>query len=388
MTRFLALLFSITGLMGQLLLSAATSKGAIAWDVSVNDPGSTYSAYYAPIETNLAAALNEYSRFLVSNTPSSIQIEISFSPSVTRSTGYSATSVFVGNVGGVNVYTQSVASEIATGVDPNGTTPDLYLKFQPSYLVNELWFDPTPVQRSAPVPADKTDAYSVILHELTHALGFNGWRDGTTGSLAGSPPYESTFDKWETFDGTNLFFTGPAAEANYDGPVPITFGNNFHIGNESPRPGSDLIPDMMNGVVYERGTRYDLSPLDRAILSDAGVGVINPPPGDYNGNGVVDAADYVMWRNNPSLHGGDPMGYNTWRQNFGAATGSGTLANGNAVPEPTITALLIVSLLAANEYICLVARKATRSLADQRTSSKPIRIRPRATLLVTEARDA
>jgi hypothetical protein len=55
------------------------------------------------------------------------------------------------------------------------------------------------------------------------------------------------------------------------GPVPITYGNPFHLGNNSPRPGSDLIPDLMNGVVYYYQTRYDISALDLAIAKDAGV---------------------------------------------------------------------------------------------------------------------
>jgi hypothetical protein len=334
-------------------LVPASTWGAITWDVSFNDPGSTFQPYYEPIESNLSAALNEYSSLLVSNTPSSIQIEIGFSPSVTRSTGYSATSAFVDNIAGVNVYEQGVANEIQTGIDPNGAIPDLYLKFQPSYLTSELWFDPAPQARNLPVPVDKTDAYSVLLHELTHAIGFNGWRDGTTGAVPGSPPYESTFDKWETFDGTNLFFTGPAAEASYGGPVAITFGNNFHIGNDLPRPGSDLVPDLMNGVVFYRGTRYDISPLDRAILSDAGVAVMAPASGDYNHNGVVDAADYTVLRDtlgsttnlaadgngNGVIDAGD---YAVWKTNFGQTAGSGA---GAAVPEPATLWLLLTGIL-------------------------------------------
>ena len=283
---------SLAVLVSLLWVMPATSRAAITWNVSVNDPGLTYQAYYAPIESNLSAALTEWSSCLASPHPSSIEIEISFSTGVTRSTGYSATSVFTNNLGGVNVYEQGVASEIRTGVDPNGSTPDLYLKFQPSYLTGELWFDPNPLSRTTPVPADKTDAYSVILHELTHAIGFNGWRDGTTGAIPGSPPYESTFDKWETFDGTNLYFTGPTAEAVYGGPVPITFGNNWHVGNFLPRPGSDLVPDLMNGVVFYRGTRYDISQLDLAILSDAGVGVFVP---HWTGTSSTTWADNGNW---------------------------------------------------------------------------------------------
>ena len=57
--------------------------------------------------------------------------------------------------------------------------------------------------------------------------------------------------------------------------------------------------------------------------------------GDFNGDGAVDAADYVTWRKNPSEHGGMPDGYNTWRANFGApAAGTATFSNAASVPEP------------------------------------------------------
>lgn len=65
--------------------------------------------------------------------------------------------------------------------------------------------------------------------------------------------------------------------------------------------------------------------------------------GDYNGNGVVDAADYTIWRNTLNSttdlradgNGNemiDPGDYQVWKTNFGATSGgSGSLAS---VPEP------------------------------------------------------
>jgi hypothetical protein len=47
--------------------------------------------------------------------------------------------------------------------------------------------------------------------------------------------------------------------------------------------------------------------------------------GDYNGDGSVDAADYVVWRKDPASFGGDPDGYNTWRADFGASGDSNAL---------------------------------------------------------------
>jgi hypothetical protein len=58
-------------------------------------------------------------------------------------------------------------------------------------------------------------------------------------------------------------------------------------------------------------------------------------PGDFNKNGVVDAADYVVWRKTDTTQ----PGYNNWRTNFGRTSAA---ASSSAVPEPTGWLLLIV----------------------------------------------
>jgi hypothetical protein len=62
-------------------------------------------------------------------------------------------------------------------------------------------------------------------------------------------------------------------------------------------------------------------------------------PGDFNNNGIVDAADYLIWRKNF----GTQTSYDTWRAHFGqTAPGNGTGASANAaVPEPTTLVLLM-----------------------------------------------
>jgi hypothetical protein len=62
--------------------------------------------------------------------------------------------------------------------------------------------------------------------------------------------------------------------------------------------------------------------------------------GDYNNDGSVDAADYVVWRKN-NING--EQGYNDWRTNFGRTAGSGSGLPAGAVPEPTGVALLIMA---------------------------------------------
>jgi hypothetical protein len=66
-----------------------------------------------------------------------------------------------------------------------------------------------------------------------------------------------------------------------------------------------------------------------------------PPPGDTNGDGSVDVADYVAWRKSD----GSPEGYAAWRTHFGELTGLGAAmeasSNAIALPEPASALLLL-----------------------------------------------
>jgi hypothetical protein len=72
-------------------------------------------------------------------------------------------------------------------------------------------------------------------------------------------------------------------------------------------------------------------------------GEITPTlPGDYNADGAVDAADYVVWRKDD----GSLEEYNTWRTNYGRTSASAS-APAAAVPEPTALVLLVLLVLFA-----------------------------------------
>jgi hypothetical protein len=198
-----------------------------------------------------------------------LEVEIGFSTTVPRATGRSVTSSFVGREGSWSVFEQGAAAELRTGIDPNGNLPDIEFVFNPAYL-STLWFDPDPYSRTADVPRFQLDAMSVLLHEFGHALAFNGWRDPYTGAVDGGSM--SAYDRATAFDANGAaVFIGPAAMAVYGGPVPLTVGNYTHLGNEAPRPGPNLVGDLMNGIVFYTGTRYDISRLDAAILQDVGL---------------------------------------------------------------------------------------------------------------------
>jgi len=103
---------------------------------------------------------------------------------------------------------------------------------------------------------------------------------------------------------------------------------------------------MFNTETNPQSAFFDDLSLDLAV---AGV------PGDYNNNGTVDAADYVLWRKGGPLENevvtpgaATPEDYTEWRARFGNTSGAGSagaLATA-PVPEPAAFGLVIVGLLA------------------------------------------
>jgi hypothetical protein len=145
-----------------------------------------------------------------------------------------------------------------------------------------------------------------------------------------------------------LAVVGGLNGAILDGTLDVSYLNNF-----LPSVGNTFDVLTAAGGINNAGV-ISLHPSDSPFYSLAVVsGTILrltlttplPPPtddGDFNGDGKVDAADYVVWRKSD----GTPAGYNEWRTNFGRTGGSGSsVAEAAAVPEPASCAILLVSMM-------------------------------------------
>ncbi len=84
---------------------------------------------------------------------------------------------------------------------------------------------------------------------------------------------------------------------------------------------------------------------------------VDPPPGDYNGDGEVTAADYVVWRNTlgsttdlaaDGNHDGvvDAEDYLFWKDKFGSSSVAATAPDSTPVPEPAAAGLALAGILA------------------------------------------
>jgi autotransporter-associated beta strand protein len=120
-------------------------------------------------------------------------------------------------------------------------------------------------------------------------------------------------------------------------------GNAFNILDWGTVAGSFNtlnLPSLGGGLTWDISQLYATGVI--SVAAAAGL------PGDFNLDGKVDAADYVLWRK----YDGTPVGYDTWRTHFGrtAGSGAGAVFVDFSVPEPTI-ALLALSLAATGVWM-------------------------------------
>ena len=121
-----------------------------------------------------------------------------------------------------------------------------------------------------------------------------------------------------------------------------------HFGLGGSTEPVDLVTiEWTSGIVQHL---YDVT-VDQTLLVIEAEPTI---PGDYNHDGTVDAADYVVWRDNEGTNNplpNDPIGgtigpaqFDQWRASFGQTAGNGAGADVNApVPEPTSFVLMALA---------------------------------------------
>ena len=184
-------------------------------------------------------------------------------------------------------------------------------------------------------------------------------------------------------DGELVFFyefeqgVGPKNEKysiNFTGPGTIIIDNGIFVAQEdeagsfSPLVGTDLtIPityqDLWGlGILQANGQSGKTGANFSTFFSTTGTvgednytltSLVAPAgvAGDYNDNGVVDAADYVLWRNGGPLENEvdnpgtvNQADYTVWRARFGNGTGAGGALSGSTIPEPATLACLLIAI--------------------------------------------
>jgi hypothetical protein len=145
---------------------------------------------------------------------------------------------------------------------------------------------------------------------------------------------------------TGVGLTNPTSELNFS----ISGSNSGFEMFEA----SLAVADMIRSFDLTFITAGNLNATGLMYIDDITAALAAAPllAGDYNQDGTVDAADYVVWRKTDGSQGG----YNTWRANFGRTAGSAVSASAHAAPEPATFAIVATGLA----FLRLPRRRAHR----------------------------
>jgi hypothetical protein len=206
--------------------------------------------------------------------------------------------------------------------------------------------------------------------------------------------YEVTLDDpadFGTFSDALITFTSVnAIDLNISAPTlfphlsggPVSFHADFNAFSTAPIFTSDGLPTntALSVASFDQSAVTLLPPtgvVTGSSLTSLTISAVNQPTvaGDFNNNGTVDAADYVVWRENAgttnSLPNDNGIGgiirqvqYDLWRAHFGATMNLGSTATSSdahlvplGVPEPSSSGLLVLGAIA------VVRRTRSRSRA-------------------------
>jgi hypothetical protein len=197
---------------------------------------------------------------------------------------------------------------------------------------------------------NRASGAGTIVNNSTASLQLNGYSlESSSGALNGTG--------WNSLDEQNVGnWLQNEASANL-------LVETFLAGSTTVAPGAQLAlgnlftTGQMEDVTGRFSTPDNLINLFQVqFVTGAGV------TGDYNNNGTVDAADYVVWRDNLNSTNTLPndstpgmvnqADYDAWRANFGRSVGGGALiASSATVPEPSAVLVFLVTAVLAVPYL-------------------------------------
>lgn len=216
----------------------------------------------------------------------SIEITVNFGAAIPTVNGGSLSNIVTGSftANGIShtLRQDSALYEMQVGVDVNANASDavINVRADPDFY---YWFDPT-LMTSSDIPSNKTDGFRVMLHELLHIIGINGWI-----CYGGVGSDYSTYDQYVITQNGRSFFTGSNAVKEFGGFVPIT---NTHLGDEKSisagiLTGSQTVMSIGN---VPNGARISLDPVVIGILRDLGY-TVKDTQAVYSGQeGKIDTA--------------------------------------------------------------------------------------------------
>jgi hypothetical protein len=233
--------------------------------------------------------------------------------------------------------------------------------YDPTYLDGIITFTNSAIfdfDRSNGIAANKIDFVGVAAHEIGHVLGFASGVDLLDGNSA--PPglndnqlkfvtpldlFRFTSRSIGVGGGIGVFdWMGDDTDKYFSVDGGLTPLANFSHGTtyEEDHWQNDAGIGIMDPTA-DAGELLKISEMDVRAMDVIGYNrVATSLAGDFNFDGAVDAADYVLWRK----AGGTQVSYDVWRAHFGQNAGKSAASGAStAVPEPTSQAMFIMGIM-------------------------------------------
>lgn len=117
---------------------------------------------------------------------------------------------------------------------------------------------------------------------------------------------------------------------------------------------SGVLPDLTGGPFATQLIGSGGNPIASTIVNGS-ITIVDVPEGDYSRNGVVDTADYTVWRDTLGQNGDglaadgngdmhvDELDYEFWKLRFGNTGAGSSQLLGASVPEPHVAAFVMVA---------------------------------------------
>jgi hypothetical protein len=260
------------------------------------------------------------------------------------------------NIGDKITLSFSVSFVAADGTMSNGTDNFRFALFDRNGETQEATNSNLAVNGTSNTNAFRGYWYGVDTN--TNATGAQGAIRARSGTTADDDPFanasapllgtaggeEVTLAVGETYTGTMILTLTNTNEITLSGSFtdPDAGPNEYAFVDTAPPTKSFSVVGFLNGNAIDadqanfQNIDVTYTPFSAALV------------GDHNGDGVVDAADYVAWRKDPDANGGDPDGYDDWVTDFGESNlGSGGGQSVGAVPEPALLPLAGIAGLVA-----------------------------------------
>jgi hypothetical protein len=173
---------------------------------------------------------------------------------------------------------------------------------------------------------EQSQSFSLNYYEIRSASGSLNSAWGSLDDAEGGPPGDPNGAGWSEVPGSNANLLSEArleSTTTLDPTEFLTLTDAFAGGTED--------------LTFFYADAPGETSLRAGIVNF--VGVAPTLQGDYNMDGSVDAADYVVWRKTMNT----APTYATWRQNFGEG-GSGA-GGESSVPEPSTTLFVTLAVL-------------------------------------------